>query len=421
MDKVTLKPQMLKGTVCVPPSKSAVHRLLLASFLSGRKCKIKNVELSKDISAMLDGLSCLGAEYTYGKRSKTVTLKRTKAPCENAEIDCIESATVLRFLMPISLLFSKSSVLKGEGRLLSRPLLPYKRALEENGACIKRTGNAIEVSGSLKSGRYEICGNVSSQFISGLLFALPLLDGDSEIIVTSETESTGYIDMTLSVLKKFGIEIENRNYLSYFIKGGQSYKAIDTEAEGDWSQAAFFLGLDSLGCDIRCTGLDINSVQGDRAILDIIKSIGAKVIVDTDGIAVKRTAVMNGITVDAKDIPDLVPILAVILSFCDGESQIINAGRLRMKESDRLSGICDELRHLGADIRMCGDGISVKGVQVLSGNTVSARDDHRIAMALSVAASRCESETVDIIGGAEAVKKSYPDFFEIYKSLETQN
>ncbi len=420
MDNVRIEPGMLKGTVRVPPSKSDAHRAIIAAALSGGECRVDNIAMSADIEATLNGMRALGCKYTVSKKDGCVNLapKARRYSGKEIEIDCAESGSTLRFLIPIALLSGRDIKLVGHGRLMQRPMKPYFDMFDKKGIKYEKDRDCLKLRGRLTGGVYQMPGDVSSQFVTGLLYALPLLDGDSEIQITSPMESKGYIDMTLAVLKKFGIEIENRNYKKFIIKGGQKYLPQNYTVEGDYSQAAFFLVAGALGCDVTCTGLAKDSLQGDRAIIDIIKQTGAEIVEENGGIRAVHTANMRGITVDVRDIPDLVPILAVLLSFCRGESRIINAGRLRMKESDRLAAITSELKQLGGNIVEGGDSLTVYGTQTLGANTVSSWNDHRIAMAAAIAACRCEGECVTIMGARTAVKKSYPDFFEVYEGLK---
>lgn len=415
VNDVTIKPKMLKGTVTVPPSKSVLHRAIISAFLSKKTCTIHNVAFSDDIKATLNGIKALGCYYK--NTGNTITLYPDLHIDDEIEIDCIESGSTLRFLIPIALLTGKKIKFTGRGRLMQRPINPYIDIFNEKGIHYEINEDNIVLSGQLKGGIYKLKGDVSSQFITGLLMALPLAKEDSEIIITTETESKGYIDITLNVLSDFGIKIENQDYKRYIIKGGQEYNATEYTAEGDYSQAAFFLVADALGCDIVCKGLNENSLQGDKEILNILKKVGCKIEKTSDGIKAQKTDEINGITVDVRDIPDLVPVLAVLFGFCKGESHIINAGRLRMKESDRLSAITQELKKLSVDITEEKDSLKIIGNNEAFGAVVSSWGDHRIAMALSIAAFRCKGDNVTILGAENAVKKSYPDFFEIYKNL----
>lgn len=417
MSNVIITPERLKGEVTVPPSKSVAHRTIIAAALSKGECVINNVAMSADIEATLRGMRALGSKYTYNKKDMRVCISPKKQTSGKIEIDCGESGSTLRFLIPIALLSGKEVKLTGHGRLMQRPMEPYFKMFDEHGISCVKDGDTMTLKGKLKGGRYELEGNVSSQFITGLLFALPLAERDSEIVVTTEAESKGYIDLTLSTLEEFGVKVENQNYKKYKIKGGQKYTPRDCTVEADFSQAAFFLVAGAIGGDVLCKGLPKHSLQGDREILNIIEETGAKIEVTPEGVRGVHTASMHGITVDAREVPDLVPIAAVLLAFCSGESRIINAGRLRMKESDRLEAVCSELSRLGANITEGSDSLRIIGDQTLVSKGVSSRNDHRIAMALAVAAQRCEGEAFVISGGADAVKKSYPDFFEVYNKL----
>lgn len=419
MDIVNIESKMLKGRVTAPPSKSVAHRAIIAAALSGGECTVSNLSFSEDIKATLRCMRELGAEFQVVEEENKVVFKKSR-DVEEGDVhilDCSESGSTLRFLIPVALLSDNPVTLMGRGRLMQRPQKPYMDLFSKKGIECIQTCDTLSFKGKLTPGVFRLPGNVSSQFITGLLFALPLLNGDSEIVITTETESKGYIDITLSVLKDFGIEVINNNYKKFKVAGNQKYKAVDYEVEGDYSQAAFFLTAGALGCDIECVGLREDSLQGDKKILDVLKETGAAVTrLENGAIKVKRTENMRGITVDASEIPDLVPIIAVLCGFCKGESRIINAGRLRMKESDRLAAISSELKHLGLDITEGTDYLIINGTDILHGTTVSSWNDHRIAMALSIAACRCEGE-VSITGAQTAVLKSYPDFFEVYNSV----
>ncbi|MBO5364726.1 MAG: 3-phosphoshikimate 1-carboxyvinyltransferase [Clostridia bacterium] len=419
MDIIQIEPIMLQGKVKIPPSKSVAHRAIIAAALSGEPCRVENIALSKDIQATLGCMEAMGADFSVNEKEGVVTFsgKQKRIP-KILRLNCEESGSTLRFLTPVALLFGRKVTLSGKGRLMSRPQKPYIDlfATREISCAIKKDTMTLE--GKLEPGKFSLPGDVSSQFVTGLLFALPMLDGDSEIVITTEMESKGYLDLTLSVLNDFGIQIINENYRRFLIPGGQKYKGTDYRVEGDYSQAAFFLVAGAIGCKLRCDGLDENSLQGDKKILEILEQTGANVIKHPDGsIGVTPTEAMHGIEIDAREIPDLVPVLAVLCGFLKGESRIVNAGRLRMKESDRLAAISSELSRLGLDIEEGVDYLKIQGTQILCGETVSSWNDHRIAMALAVAACRCEG-AVTITGAKEAVKKSFPDFFEVYQGLQ---
>ncbi len=418
MDMVSITPTVLNGKVDIPPSKSFAHRAIIAGFLSGKSCCISNLCLSQDIKATLGCVKMLGAKFNFDKKSALVTFKDSfKSIKKIPKLDCGESGSTLRFFIPIVLALHPKAKFTGHGRLMERPLTPYFDIFEEKGISYSLKNNVLSVEGRLKPGTFKIDGSISSQFITGLLFALPLLDGDSRIEIQGNLSSRSYVDITISVLKSFGIEIENENYSAFNIKGNQKYKPQDYTVEGDFSQGAFFLTAGALGCNVTCHGLDENSLQGDKKIIEIIEGTGSKVEkCGNTSLRAIHTGIMRGITVDADEIPDLVPILAVLMCFCKGTSRIENAGRLRLKESDRLAAICSELKKMGADITEGEDFLEIQGKQVLYGGKLSSWNDHRIAMALAIATCRAEGEVV-IDGAKHAVKKSYPNFFDDYKAL----
>jgi 3-phosphoshikimate 1-carboxyvinyltransferase len=272
----------------------------------------------------------------------------------------------------------------------------------------------LNIEGQFKPGNFAIEGNISSQFISGLLFSLPLLDGDSKIIITTNLESKGYVDLTLDMLNRYGIEIINNGYKEFIIKGNQRYKGRDYRVEGDYSQAAFWLVGGILGEEITSRNLNLESLQGDRVIIDIINKMGGTITLDETFI---KTIASNtkGIIIDASQCPDLVPVLAVLAALSNGQTKIVNAARVRIKESDRLNAIATELNKLGADVREFDDGLVINGKDSLIGGVVDSWNDHRIAMALAIASIKCKDEI--IIKNSEAVKKSYPHFWEDFKKL----
>lgn len=418
MDIIRIEPGMLSGKVNIPSSKSFAHRAVIAAFLSGKKTAVKNLDICEDISATINCIKSLGASCEYRNPSKTLLIERSSGKKGGtAVLNCCESGSTLRFFIPIVLAMGICAEFIGCGRLMQRPLEPYFKIMQNQGISYIQNGNSLKVSGKLRSGKFFIDGKISSQFITGLLFALPLLDGNSEIIIVNSLESKAYIDITISVLKSFGISIKNKNYESFIVKGGQKFAQKDFTVESDYSQAAFFLTAGAIGCDIKCLGLNKNSLQGDSEIINIIERLGGKITRERGGaVSAKHTACLKAATIDVSEIPDLVPILAVLLCFCEGTSLIVNAARLRMKESDRLRAISSELSRMGANIKEGSDFLEITGTGVLHGETVSAWNDHRIAMALAIAACRCEGEVI-ITGAKNAVKKSYPNFFDDYAAL----
>lgn len=397
-----IKPSFLKGKIKIPPSKSLSHRAIIcASLCMEKESKISNIVFSDDIEATIEGMKTLGAEIN---KADDFILVKSKNIISNKTINCNESGSTLRFLIPLSLVLTNDCTFTGRGRLIDRPLNVYYEIFKKQN--IKYETNEgklpLRIKGNLPSGSYEIPGNVSSQFITGLFFALPLLKGDSDVKITDSLESKNYIDLTLDIMKKFNIYIEKVDEHNYFIRGNQKYKAFDYKVEGDFSQAAFFLAANVLGSNIDFFGLNYDSLQGDKEILNIIEEYSVQ---------------QNKITIDASQIPDLVPAISVIASLKENcITNIINAGRLRFKESDRLKAMSSEMNKLGALIQETKDGLIIKGRKSLHGNsTVNSWNDHRIAMALAIAATKCEAPI--ILEGYQSVKKSYPKFWDDYKSL----
>lgn len=333
-------------------------------------------------------------------------------PAKSAYIDCGESGSTLRFMIPVAAALGTDTHFTGSGRLPQRPLSIFTDILPRYG--VKLSGNMLplSVSGRLTAGEYVVDGSVSSQFITGLLFSLPLLDGDSTIRLSSPLQSSSYIDITIDVLHSFGIDIEKLSG-GYFIPGCQKYTAGNYEVESDWSHSAFFIESAMIGSEIRMDGLKEKSVQGDSAVLDIARRMGCDISFD-GGSLVCRGENLHGTVIDASDIPDLIPALAAAAVLAGGQTKIINAGRLRIKECDRLSAMADGLKALGADVLEEEDSLTITGGSVLHGGKINGRGDHRIVMAFAVLGSHIGGVE---ISDAEAVKKSYPDFFEDFKAL----
>lgn len=420
MADLKIYPSELKGEVKIPPSKSMAHRAIICAALSEGLCIIENIDYSDDIIATIDAMNSLGAKIVKHKDYIEVigAYGNDEKVKEARVIDCNESGSTLRFLVPISLLFKGSSNFIGRGNLGKRPLTTYYNIFERQGIQYSyEEGNLnLVINGELKAGTFEVEGNVSSQFITGLLFTLPLLKEDSKIIITTEMESKGYIDLTLKAMSDFGVEIINNNYREFIIKGNQKYNARNYRVEGDYSQAAFFLCADSLGNDVLCKDLDLNSLQGDKEVIDILERMN--VVFNTNNIGVKGIAngELTSTVIDGSQCPDIIPVLTAVASLTNGTTEIINAGRLRIKECDRLSAVTSELNKLGAKIIEKEDGLVITGVEKLQGGVeVWSHKDHRIAMTLAIASTRCEEPIV--IKDYECVAKSYPNFFEDFKAL----
>lgn len=411
---INITPTALNGTVRVPSSKSLCHRAVIAAALSNGDSSIYNVNMSKDIEATIEAVKALGAEVQAA--GDVLKVRSISFPqLQKDEIFCGESGSTLRFLIPLALLQKDEVTFTGTGRLSERPLTPYVEIFKKQGIEFgSESGLPLKLKGELKNDTFEIQGNISSQFITGLLFALPVLEGDSKIVITSELESKPYISLTLDVLKKFSINIQNNEMKEFLIKGNQSYITTDYKVEGDFSQAAFWLCAGALGGKITCCGMNLNSIQGDAVIVSLLKNMGAAINSVNDCVTAEKSNT-RGITIDASECPDLVPILAVLGALSEGTTKIINAGRLRIKESDRLKAISTELNKIGADITEKEDSLIINGKPYLKGGTVEGWNDHRIVMALAVASIRCKTPVV--INGCQAINKSYPGFFEDFKKL----
>ena len=400
MDKVVITPTKLSGSLTVPPSKSAAHRLLICAALAKGESFVDNVDLSQDISATVSAMRALGCRLEPHKNGFLCSGSNNSSIKDNVLIDCCESGSTIRFLIPIALAFGGSFRFTGRGRLLDRPLDAYFDICKKDGISFEKRDSEIYFCGRLKGGEYSLRGDVSSQYITGLLFGLSLLETDSVIKITTPLESKGYVDMTLSALSDFGVSVLNNDYRELKIKGGQKYVPCDCVVEGDYSQAAFYLVANALGSDVSVLGLREESSQGDKEILNIIKSMGSP---------------LTAREIDVSQIPDLVPVLAVLATQAEGETKIINAGRLRIKESDRLATITCELKKMGADITELSDALIIRGKTKLKGSVCEAHNDHRIAMALAVAATASDGEVT--IKGPDCVKKSYGHFWEDYAKL----
>ena len=410
---VECTPSVLSGTIQSISSKSHAHRVLICAALSEKPTKIYCNVMSKDIAATIACLKSMGTEIITDGDTITVIPKEFN---KDSSLDCNESGSTLRFFMPVVSALGMNATINGRGRLPQRPISPLKEEMEKKGVTF-HTGNVfpLHLSGQLQSGEYEIQGNISSQFITGLLFALPILQGDSKLKLIPPVESKSYLDITVSVLRQFGIEIQEKENL-YIIKGNQKYTSPEEiRVEGDWSNASFFLCAGAL-CEkgVTVTDLDTNSPQGDKKILEVLKNMGADVNISGNEITVKKNK-LNGITVDASDIPDAVPIISVVATACEGDTTIINAARLRIKESDRIASVMDMLSSVGADVTETDDGIIIRGGNILMGGTVNGYNDHRIVMSASILSSLCKDKV--IITDSNAVEKSYPDFFTDFNNM----
>ena len=381
---VTITPGPLAGTITPPPSKSQAHRLLIAAALGTGESHIENLAHSQDIDATLRCMDAL------------------KAPGDGLpELDCGESGSTLRFLIPVALALRGGGKFTGRGRLMERPQEPYFAIFREKGISYEQKDGTLTVRGRLTPGDYTLPGDVSSQFVTGLLYALPLLKGDSRILLTTPLESRGYIDMTLDALEQFGVKAAYDGDRTFRVPGNQTYQPRDLTIEADWSNAAFWYAAQFVGCDLEIQGLNAFSTQGDMRIVPYFVKLQGKGPVD----------------LDVSQCPDLVPPLAAMAALRGGETtRIVNAARLRIKESDRLAAVTQVLNALGGRVEEYEDHLVIHGRERLAGGVaVSGHNDHRIAMMAAIAAIRCNGPVT--ITGAECVKKSYPDFWEDYRSL----
>ncbi len=402
MKDIKIIPNKLVGEVKIPPSKSMAHRAIICAALAKGVSEITNIDYSNDIIATIKAMESLGA--TFAKFDDKLIIDGNNTFClKDSYIDCNESGSTLRFLVPISIIKENKVNIVGTGFLGKRPITTFYDIFDRQG--IKYTYKEgvldLNIEGTLKPDTFRVEGNISSQFISGLLFALPLLEGDSIIEITTHLESKSYLDLTLSMLKTFGIEVVNENYKRFKIKGNQEYKPHNYEVEGDYSQGAFFYCANFLGNNICIKGLDENSLQGDKQCVEIINDF----LDDNE----------KEITIDANNCPDIIPVVTVAASFRKGRTNIINAGRLRIKECDRLNAIATEINKLGGKVKELEDGLIIDGVESFTGGHVSSYDDHRIAMSMAIASTRCTKEIY--IDNRNCVAKSYPSFWEDFKEL----
>lgn len=413
MSDVKFSPFVPNGTVNVPPSKSDVHRAIICAAMANGVSRISPVALSNDIKATIGCIKALGADAVLENNVLTVdgtNMYKNKT----ALLDCGESGSTLRFFIPIAAVGNINATFVGKGKLPQRPIGIFTEALPKAGTICKTEGGLpLEIKGQLKSGIFEIPGNVSSQFITGLLLALPILEGDSEIVLTSPLESVGYIAMTIRTMKQFGVNIDTTES-GWHIEGGQTYKSCNYTTDGDWSQAAFFMVLGAIGGKVTVKGVAKDSTQGDKKCAEILAEFGAKVTQRDNEVTVEKGD-LKAITIDASQIPDLVPVLSVCAAFSEGTTKIINAERLRIKECDRLKATAELLNNLGGKVKELSDGLEITGVSSLKGGNVNGYNDHRIVMSAAVCAARSDEDITATF--AMSINKSYPDFYIDYNSI----
>ena len=416
MNRVVL-PGALSGQFRAPASKSHAHRLLICAALGSAPVRVSCDTFSDDILATIDCLTAMGAEITHeGGLISVLPIFANRKPGGVRHLSCRESGSTLRFLLPVVGALGLDAVFHMEGRLPERPLHPFDEVLIAHGMNILRDGAELPVSGQLQSGHFSLPGNVSSQYLSGLLFALPLLSGDSTLEITGELQSASYLAMTEDAVLSSGVRFSKQQN-TFSIPGSQRFCLPDgLSAEGDWSGAAFFLCAGALSdSGIFASGLQESSRQADKAVLELLRRFGAEVRPEPNGVFVRKAA-LHGITIDAGAIPDLIPAIAAVAAYAEGETKITNAARLRLKESDRLHTVAETINTLGGRAKELPDGLVITGKSRLTGGTADSFGDHRIAMLAAVLAAGCEAPVTVL--GAQCTSKSYPEFWKTLERLK---
>ena len=410
--KVKCFPSLCEGQVNIPPSKSMAHRAIICASLAKGTSTLTNVSYSKDIIATIEAMKCIGATIVQ-KEDILIITGTSQITSSQKEIFCNESGSTLRFLIPIFSLCNQELTFTGAGRLMERPQTIYQDLFQDKKLTFIQNKQGITIDTSLPAGEYLVKGDISSQFISGLLFTLPLLKGDSILKIIPPYESKSYVDLTLQMLHHYHIQVDVLDDNTYFIKGNQQYIASDYAIEGDYSQLAFFAVYAAIHGQCYIQGMNHHSYQGDKQIIDILKKAGAS-IQETNGGYIITKNKLQGTTIDLANCPDLGPILCVLGMYSEGTTIIENAGRLRIKESDRIAAMETELRKFGCDISSDENTITIHGKSHYECHAfLNGHNDHRIVMALAIA-SACSTSTT-IIDGAQAISKSYPNFFEDYQ------
>ena len=397
-----ITPKKLSGAVTPPPSKSQAHRLLIATALAEGTSTLHNIARSQDIEATLRCVTALGGSWTEtspGTLTVTGIGGRRFSGGELPRLDCGESGSTLRFFIPIALAVAGGGIFTGHGRLMERPQGPYFQLFDKKGIFYEQKDGVLTVRGALTPGEYVLPGNVSSQFFTGLLFALPLLDGVSAVVSSTEIESQAYITMTLEAMRQAGVPVAERPGLRSFEVLHAAYHPFAATVEADWSQAAFWYAANFLDSRVEIRDLNPDSGQGDKVVSELYWQLARP----------------GDAEIDVSGCPDLLPPLAVMAAVRSGTTRFVNAARLRIKESDRLSTITAALTALGAEVHEEPDRLIIVGKPSLPGGTVDCANDHRIAMMAAIAATGCTGPVT--IRGAECVQKSYPDFWEVYQSL----
>lgn len=417
--KATIYPGTVQnGSVLIPPSKSMAHRAIVCAALAQGRSIISNLDYSDDISATIEGMRQLGASIETRSDSAVVVGIGSMSVDHAMTVDCAESGSTLRFLIPLFSLSGQRIRFVGKNRLLKRPQSVYQTLFQAQGLFYQHDAEKIEIEGAIRPGEITLRGDVSSQFISGLLFALPLCAKDSKLIIQPPFESRSYVALTIEMLEKFGITIRMEGENTLIVPGNQQYRAQDVKIEGDYSQLAFFAALGALNGPLEAQGLRLDSLQGDRVIVDLLKAMGVRIQSVPEGFRIDPSR-LNGTRIDLADCPDLGPILMVLATFADGKTVIENAGRLRLKESDRIAAMESELKKVGAKITSTDDTITIEGPTAWQGGqTLSGHRDHRIVMSLAIGATLADRPIT--ISEAQSIAKSYPGFFSDLKALGIQ-
>lgn len=413
MKEIRIVPKPLNGVITVPPSKSLSHRAIIAASMAEGTSTINNISPSEDILATIEAVQALGAKVEL-KDKKAFIKGSIISEKPKSCIDCKESGSTLRFIMPLGLLSGDEICFTGRGGLKNRPLAPFIDIFDEQGIFYSSTTLPMKIKGNLKPDDFRLRGDISSQFFTGLMFALPVLNGDSNLYITTPLESKSYIDLTIDTLKDFGVQVLYNDNSHLSIKGNQKYKPIDFTVEGDYSQAAFWIAAGLLGKRVSCSNLNPHSRQGDKAFIDILEKSGAQINIAASSVTAIKSR-LKAFNADVSQCPDIAPILTVMAAVSEGISYITGASRLRMKESDRLKAISTELNKLGAEIIEKEDHLIIKGKESLKGGAADSWGDHRIAMALSIASIKCTSPVT--ITNSDAVNKSYPEFYDDFIEL----
>ena len=414
--EITLKKNTIKHITYAPPSKSVYHRALICAFLAEKETTITPYSNSDDILATIDCLRALGAEITENKSGYTVKAGRKVT---EAVLDCKECGSTLRFMIPICAALGVNAYIQGSDGLARRPIAPLDSILENNGITITKENEQLSIPiklyGKLTGNAFEVPGNISSQYITGMLLALVARKEDAILKITDKIESAPYIDITVNILKSFGFIIDKLSEREYHIKSERNTSPDTYNVEGDFSNAAFWLCAGAIADKdsvLTCKGVNLSSSQGDKKVIDVLKNFGANIEVADNTIQVTSSK-LHCTEIDASDIPDLVPVLSVVASVAEGKTIIRNVERLTIKESNRVVSTVNMINAIGGIASYDESNIYISGVESLSGGTVDSVNDHRIAMSAAIASTVCTEEVT--ILGAEAVNKSYPTFFQEFK------